>query len=171
MRIARVGSEVRGETDILLTRIAARLQAEGMALAGIVRDLGHDSAAANGCDMKVRVLPDGPVIQITQDLGPGSDACRLDPAAIAEAVAQVEGGALGAAQVFILNKFGPEEAAGRGFVPVIARALDLGVAVLVGVGTANSAAFDSFAGGMAETLPPDADRVRAWCLEGIAAKV
>ncbi len=171
MRIAGVRSAVKGETDRLLTELAGQLQAEGLALAGIVRDAAHEAAYANGCDMHVRVLPAGPSIAITQDLGPGSDACRLNPAAISEAVARVEAGALGAADLFILNKFGPEEAAGRGFVPVIARALDLGLPVLVGVGLANVPAFDAFAGGLAETLPPEPDALRAWCLEGVAARV
>lgn len=170
MRIARVGSAAKGETDRLLTGLAETLQAEGLRLAGIVRDPGHEAAYANGCDMRVRVLPDGPSIAITQDLGPGSDACRLDPAAIAEAVARVEAGALAGADLFILNKFGPEEAAGRGFVPVIARALDMGVPVLVGVGAVNGAAFDAFADGLAETLPSDPEALAAWGREGAKAR-
>ncbi len=170
MRIARVSSEMRGETDRVLAGVADQLQAGGLALAGIVKELGHASAYANGCDMKVRVLPEGPVIQITQNLGTGSDACRLDPGAIATAVSTVESCSLDKADLFILNKFGPEEAAGRGFVSAIAKALEQGIPVLVGVGVgaASREAFDNFAEGLAETLPTDPDTIREWCLAAMS---
>ena len=113
-------------------------------------------------------MPEGPVIQITQNLGAGSDACRLDPGAIVTAVSAVESGSLDKADLFILNKFGPEEAAGRGFISAIVKAMDQGIPVLVGVGTGNREAFDSFAGGLAKTLPDDADTIRDWCLAAMA---
>ncbi len=121
MPIAFVSAPGPGETDRLLAETAAQLARQRVRVAGIVKELSYESASRNGCDMKVRVLPDGPVIRITQNLGKGSDACRLDPAAIADAVARVECCDLADAQVFILNKFGPEEAAGVAFAPSSAR--------------------------------------------------
>lgn len=162
MKMASVTSDERGAIDRLLSGVAARLQADGAALVGIVKDQSHESRFANGCDMKVRVLPEGSVIQITQDLGAGSDACRLDPGAIAQAVAKVEDAAFEDADLFILNKFGPEEAVGRGFCAAIAAALERGVPVLVGVGRANKPAFENFAGGLATALPPQPDALLAW---------
>ncbi|MBK6465848.1 MAG: DUF2478 domain-containing protein [Rhodobacter sp.] len=167
MKIGFVSVEGRGEIDRLLSETAAALAAQGIRTAGIVKDHDHCSAFANGCDMMVRVLPNGAVIKITQDLGEGSDACRLDPSAIAEAVAQVENTALEAAQLFILNKFGPEEAAGRGFRAVIAKALDNGIPVLVGVGKTCRADFETFAGGLAEALPGDPAAISAWCQSAV----
>ncbi len=163
MKLACVTAEGQGATDQLLTEIAVALANDGMNLAGIVKELSYETSFHNGCDMKVKVLPQGPVVQITQNLGEGSDACRLDPAALEEAVARVENGALEGADVFILNKFGPQEAVGRGFVPVISKALDLGIPVLCGVGHASKAAFDSFAGDLAETLQPDSAQIIDWC--------
>ena len=167
MKIGFISVAGRGEIDRLLSETAKALAAQGLRAAGIVKDDGYGSAYANGCDMKVRVLPHGPLIKITQDLGEGSDACRLDPAAIAEAVAQVENVGLDAAQLFILNKFGPEEAAGRGFRAIIARALDHGIPVLVGVGQTCRADFDAFCGGLAEALPADTSAITAWCLSAV----
>jgi hypothetical protein len=166
MKIASVTSPERGGTDQLLSDVAARLQAKGLQLAGIVKDVGYASGFDNGCDMKVRVLPDGPVIKITQDLGKGSDACRLDPGAIANAVASVESGSLDNADLFILNKFGPEEAAGRGFCSVIGAAIDRDIPVLVGVGGASKAAFDTFTGGLASALSPQVQTILEWCTSG-----
>ncbi|MCP3970316.1 MAG: DUF2478 domain-containing protein [Rhodobacteraceae bacterium] len=168
MKIALVSSTERGETDRLLREVAERLQRGGAALCGIVKVAQHVSAFDNGCDMMVRVLPDGPVIEITQSLGKGSDACRLDPGAIADAVSKVESGALQGADLFILNKFGPEEAAGRGFCSVIGQAVEHGIPVLVGVGGASREAFDTFAAGLAETLPPETDVICEWCHAAMA---
>ncbi len=169
MEIAFVSTPERGETDRLLAEAAALLAGQQISVAGIVKELSYESAFENGCDMKVRVLPNGPVIKITQDLGEGSDACRLDPAAIADAVAQVENGDLSLAQVFILNKFGPEEAEGRGFRNVIGRALELGIPVLVGVGSGSREEFDDFTDGLAEPLPADTEAISSWCLTAIAS--
>ncbi len=162
MKIACVTSTERGGTDRLLSDVASQLQKKGVALAGIVKDLDHASAYENGCDVKVRVLPGGPVIKITQDLGAGSDACRLDPGAIAQAVATVENDRFENAELFILNKFGPEEAAGRGFCNAIGAALEQGIPVLVGVGPASKAAFDSFCGGLAEAVAPQPQAILEW---------
>lgn len=168
MKIGYVSSTKKGETDAVLSSLADALRAGGRQVAGIVRDQGHASRFENGCDMKVRVLPDGPVIAITQELGAGSGACRLDPEAIARSVALVEGRGLHGAELFILNKFGPEEAAGRGFREVIAAALDQGVPVLVGVGRGILPEFVDFAGEMATPLPADAEALRAWCAKACA---
>lgn len=163
MIIASVSSTRQGETDRLLTEIADRLLADGKSLAGIVKATEHASQYENGCDMKVRVLPEGPVISITQNLGAGSDACRLDPGAIATVVSTVENRSFDNVDMFILNKFGPEEAAGRGFCAVIGAAVEREIPVLVGVGSACRDAFDAFTGGIAETLRPDLDAILKWC--------
>lgn len=163
MKIARVSSTTRGETDRLLSELADKLQLNGRHLAGIVKDQSHESAFDNGCDMKVRVLPEGSVIRITQNLGAGSDACRLDPSAIVEAVRQVESKSLDGVDLFILNKFGPEEISGHGFCSVIGSVIEQGIPVLVGVGMASREKFDEFAGGLAEALPDDAEALAKWC--------
>ncbi|MDA5093766.1 DUF2478 domain-containing protein [Aliiroseovarius sp. KMU-50] len=168
MKIARISSSERGEVDRLLSEVSEELLAEGSRLAGIVKDQSHDSQFDNGCDMKVRVLPEGKVIQITQNLGAGSDACRLDPGAIAEAVSLVEAGDLSGSDMFVLNKFGPEELNGRGFVSAIGKAVEQGVPVLVGVGLNSREAFDEFAGGEAVELVPEMDAILAWCRHVIA---
>jgi hypothetical protein len=170
MDIAFVSAEGRGETDRLLAEAAADMARGGIRTAGIVKHLPYAGAYENGCDAKVQVLPDGPVIKITQDLGAGSDACRLDPAAIAGAVAAVESSALERADLFILNKFGPEEAAGRGFCAVIGRALELGMPVLVGVGRGARADFDSFTDGLATPVPANAAAIADWCRKAIASR-
>ncbi len=168
MKIAVVSSEKRGETDRLISETAAFLRSKGVRIAGIVKVLEQELDASCSCDMTVQVLPDGPMIPITQDLGEGSDACRLDPGAIARAVGEVEKRPIDGMQIFILNKFGPEEAEGRGFRNAIGAAFAAGVPVLLGVGGASRPAFDTFVEGLAEVLPPEADAIRDWCEQVIS---
>ncbi len=65
--------------------------------------------------------------------------------------------------LLIVNKFGKAEALGRGFRPVIARALELEVPVLVGLNRSNRESFDAFAEGLAEFLPAEPSAILAWC--------
>lgn len=162
MRVGYVSAPGKGETDRLLSGLAEELAAAGWRLSGIVKDLSHESAHANSCDMVVRVLHSGERIQITQNLGPGSGACRLDPGAVADATARVEDGPLELSALLIINKFGPEEAAGRGFVSVIGRALNADVPVLIGVGAGLRDAFDAFVCGIAEPVAPNPEALRDW---------
>lgn len=169
MKVAYVTSKEPGKIDRLLSEFAEKLLSENKKLIGIVKVMNYEASYVNGCDMEVRVLPQGQVIKITQSLGAGSDACRLDPGAIVEAVAQVEASAMQEADLFILNKFGPEEAAGRGFCSVIATALDHGVPVLVGAGGASVASFEDFAGELAVRLPDEEALIYDWVQEAIAS--
>lgn len=171
MKIAVVSSDIRGETDRLISEVARDLESQGATLAGIVKVLEDDAQPPEDCDMDVRVLPDGPNITITQSLGKESMGCRLDPGAIANAVSRVERNPMDSTDLFILNKFGPEEAAGRGFCAVIGMALERDIPVLVGVGKASREALDTFVDGLAETLPPNRDAIRNWCQTAIGAPV
>jgi len=168
MKLAVLSSGVQGEIDLLLSETAGRLQDEGMRLAGVVKVLEENPAEAHACDMRLRVLPNGPRISITQSLGSGSTGCRLNPSALTEAVAAVEQNSMDSADLFILNKFGPQEAEGRGFCAVIGSALERDIPVLVGVGMGCRDAFDAFAGGTAEFLPPDGEEIHKWCVQAMA---
>jgi hypothetical protein len=112
--------------------------------------------------MDVRVLPDGPVLRISQDLGSASKGCRLDPAALETAVGLVEARLGPDVDLLVINKFGKHEAEGRGFRTTIARALDLQIPVLVGVNSLNLSAFMEFAGSEAVRLDPSDDPIYDW---------
>ncbi len=170
MKLAFISSTKRGEIDRLLSLTAARLEADGKRLNGVVKVLEDNPDLAHDCDMDLRVLPDGPNIRITQSLGAGSSACRLNPAAIQEAVAAVEQRSHADADMFLLNKFGPQEGDGHGFRATIATALENGVPVLLGVGGTMREAFAEFAQGLAEELPEDLDEIYRWCETAMAER-
>ncbi len=165
MQLAHVTVHGRGATDRCLAAAVDRMKGAGLRLAGTVQ-VNPQRADRNKCDMDLHVLPDGPVLRISQDLGLAARGCRLDSSALEEAVAATLA-QLDSAALLVVNKFGKQEGEGRGFVPVIAEALDRGLPVLVGVNGLNLPAFEAFAGGLARALPADPDAIFAWGLEAV----
>lgn len=162
MRIGYVMVSDRGETNRLLTTVAQELQAKGLQLAGAVQS-DTECAPEGKCDMDLQILPNGPVIRISQSLGAQSRGCRLDPVALEQAVGLTEAQLSGAVpDLVILNKFGKHEAEGRGFRSTVAKALEAEVAVLVGVNVANIEAFNVFTAGMAEPAGDTVAAVVSW---------
>lgn len=161
MNLAYVTTTDRGATDRLLSAVAEHLLASGAKLAGVVQT-NTECADSSKCDMDVRVLPEGETIRISQSLGAQSRGCRLDPAALEQAVGYVTASLADAPQLLIINKFGKHEADGRGFRPVIAEALAQDIPVLVGVNGLNSEKFRDFTGDEAEQLTPDLRAISEW---------
>ena len=152
----------RGQMDILLAEAALLLQAEGFALAGVVQ-VNEDFDPARACHMDLHVLNGTEVIRISQQLGTLSKGCRLDPAALEQAVGLVARALEAGPALLIVNKFGRQEADGRGFRPLIGQALAAGIPVLTAVSGGYLDAFDSFAEGMGLALPCRQDPILAFC--------
>jgi hypothetical protein len=168
MRLGYVHLPGRGETDRFLAEVVAQLEAAGLCLAGTVQT-NVENCERGKCDMDLRVLPDGPTMRISQDLGAASRGCRLDAGALETAVVAVTA-RLDGAEMLVINKFGKQEAEGRGLAPVIADALDRGLPVLVGVNRMNADAFAGFVDGLAKPLPADVTSVVTWCLTARGAQ-
>jgi glycosyltransferase involved in cell wall biosynthesis len=166
MNLAYTMAPGRGDTDLILHRLASRLAARGFRCCGTVQ-INSERADAGPCDMDVQVLAGGPVLRISQDLGPLARGCRLDPAALETAAGLVSASLARGADILIVNKFGKHEAEGRGFRTVIAEALALGIPVIAGVNALNLPAFEQFAEGLASRLPPDCDALVDWAIKTI----
>lgn len=164
--LAYVIGEGQGETDRLLAEVAARLQARGWPLAGVVQ-INTDREAGGPCDMDLAVLGLPERVRISQSLGPGSTGCRLDPEGLETAVGLVAvalaKAKAKAPRLLIVNKFGKAEIEGRGFRPLIGEALAAGIPVLTGVKTLNLGGFCDFAGGFETPLETDIDAILRWC--------
>ena len=167
-------STERGHLDRLMAAVAARLVGQGLRVGGVVRadfyaSGGRGAAAtADPCGWSLAVLPEADEIAIQQDLGAGSTACRLDAGALEDAAGILAARLERPLDILILNKFGPVEAEGRGFRPVIAAALERGLPVLVGLPHAQKEAFEAFSGGLATGLAPELDVILDWCAKVIA---
>lgn len=155
----------QGAGDRLLFAAAAQLQAAGLRLAGAVQ-ANRDRSDRRNCDMDLHVLTGADVVRISQDLGVNSRGCRLDAAGL-ERVAGLVAAALDQPlrpELLIINKFGKQEAEGRGFRPLIGQALAAGIPVLIAVKDGNRGAFDAFAQGMAEPVGADLPAILDWAL-------
>lgn len=161
MKLAYVTLLGRGRTDALIAEVADLLAVDGVKLAGTVQS-NIERPNRRKCDMDLVVLPNGPIVRISEDRGDLARGCTLDSGALEQTVVAVQQRLMGA-QMLVVNKFGKREAEGRGLVPVIAEALELGLPVLIGVNGLNLAAFLAFAGEDVSPLPADPLSVATWC--------
>lgn len=131
--------------DPLLAALADRWQGEGLRLAGLVQRTPEEPAGSR-CNMVVELLPGGKRLPISENRGSGARGCRLDQGLLVEALSAAESCLDTGTDLLILNRFGKVEADGGGGRAMIARAVELGVPVLVAVPWRNVAAFRAFAG-------------------------
>ena len=91
MKFAYTIAPGRGETNLLLADVAGVMTSAGLRVCGTVQ-IDTDREKVHHCDMDVQVLPDGPLIRISQSLGTLSRGCRLNTDALEQAVALIEQG-------------------------------------------------------------------------------
>ncbi|MFN7223049.1 MAG: DUF2478 domain-containing protein [Paracoccaceae bacterium] len=168
MKLAYVTLQGRGRTDELIAAVADQLMKDGLRLAGTVQS-NIERPDRRKCDMDLIILPDGPVVRISEDRGDLARGCMLDSGALEQTVVAVQQ-RLADAQVLIVNKFGKRESEGKGLVPIIAEALELGLPVLIGVNGLNLAAFLAFAGEAAHALQADVSTIADWCNAALAVQ-
>lgn len=152
--------------DTLIAQCAAGLIASGFRLGGVVQSNPHRPGRRR-CDMHVKDLLGGDEIRISLDRGNEARGCRLDPDAFACINAWVERAVLERVDLLIINKFGKEEAHGRGLRPVIADALIAEIPLMIGVSTRNLCDFLTFVGDSATRLEPGIEAMTAWCRSAI----
>lgn len=156
--------------DNLLARCADDLAASGYRLGGVVQSNLHRQGRRK-CDMYLRDLLTGETVLISADRGNEAIGCRLNPAAFVQVGVWGERALAAGVDLLILNKFGKEEARGRGLRPLMADALMAGVPVVVGVSSHNLDAFLDFAGGMGTSLAPERHAVVSWCRNAVGHRV
>ncbi len=166
MQIAYTVAPTRGDTDLLLYRVAAQLAAEGLKTSGTVQ-INTELDQPGPCDMDVLILPDGPTIRISQSLGKDASGCRLDREALETAVGIVQSSLDNQPDILFINKFGKHEADGRGFRDVIGAAFERDIPVLVGLNRKNQTPFMDFTGGLAQGIAPDQAALIAWARAAI----
>jgi nucleoside-triphosphatase THEP1 len=154
--------------DAVMAGAAETLAAAGWRVAGAVQ-ANLERPDRRRCDMRLRDLASGEETLISQDLGDEAEGCRLDLDAFARASLLVERALEAGADVLIVNRFGKQEAQGRGFVGAIAQALGRGAPVVVAVSPQNLDACEAFAGEPLQRLAPDATAIADWCARAIAA--
>ena len=147
----------------LLAGFAARMKAQGMRVAGIVEVAAQ--CDGGGCGrLAVRDLSTWETIPISQDLGPGSTACNLDPRGLATACAEVQRAIAAGADIVVLSKFGKQEAARGGLSDAFRAAFEAGLPIVTAVSPAMAPDWLAFAGECSEFVDATTDSLDAWWL-------
>lgn len=163
-----VNIQGRGKIDDLLYALAHDLDARGVRVAGAVQRNVPDDADTS-CDMDLKILTGQRSVRISQSLGAHASGCRLDPRALEDAVGEVEASlnAPTPPDLLIVNKFGRQEAEGRGFRTAIGAALLRDIPTLIGVRDGYLAELEDWAGDMAQ--PVAAKDIKDWCAQAVAS--
>ncbi len=162
-QIGYVIVEASGQADAMMADVAQRLAAKGLSVAGAVQ-VTFPTPPGHRTGMSLRILSDGAILPISLETGGASTGCRLDPDGFERGVAHVDASLSDDTDLLIVNKFGQREAEGRGFVPVIARAIETGVPVMTSVSLSKLATFRSFAETLAIEIPRTGLDMLNWCL-------
>ncbi len=167
--------EQRATADALIRAVVAPLRAQGVAVAGAMQvnpdgtpdgDIPPDpqqGTEARRSHMDLHLLPGAEVVRISQDLGGGAQGCRLDPDGLERAAGLTAVALDRGADLLIINKFGKQEADGRGFRPLIGEALLRDIPVLVSVAPGQLPAFQDFVGPLGQRLPARIESILDWC--------
>jgi nucleoside-triphosphatase THEP1 len=147
--------------DDILSRVAHALKAEGFIVCGTLQKNFPDPVLA--CPiMHVENIATGALSNITQNLGAGSTGCRLDPVALAGVAAELLRSLDGPADLMILNRFGKDEAEGRGLRSVAEKSVAAGVPVLTVLRPEFLAAWQDFTGNESQLLDADFGKIMNW---------
>ncbi len=161
MQIAAVVRNGSCDVDQLLKDAARDLQEKGYRVGGVVR-VNERQADTHPCDVVLEELTTGNTIPLSQDCGPTATGCQLDTAALARVAGLVDASIEQALDLLIINKFGKREAEGSGFLETIARAVEIGIPVIVSVSEDHGEAWNTFCGKNSQLLAPERDVVKHW---------
>ena len=154
--------------DAAITDAVAKLRADGIDVRGLLQEgvQGSDSCCAT---LFLKDIGSGRRVEIFQNRGRETRGCRLDASGLAEASAWLREAIESRPDVLVFNRFGRQEADGRGLLNEIGTAAMAGIPVLVPVNEVLLPEWDAFSGGAYDRLPADPDRVVQWCRSIVAA--
>ncbi len=147
--------------EALLDNVARSLAARGVRLGGVIQH-ALPARGEQACGMQLENLETGERFHLSQNLGAGSAACRLDADALARGAMAVRAAVEHRVELVVINKFGAQEAAGAGLRDDMAQAVAIGVPVLTAVAERFVPDWKAFAGDDCALLPPRLDAVLSW---------
>lgn len=145
----------------LLADVAASRAREGFRVGGVVEMATPAPGGACG-RLALRDLATGALFPISQDLGPASTSCNLDPGGIAAACKAIEDALERGVDLIVISKFGKQEAARGGLADAFRAAVTAQVPIMTAVSPALADAWNAFAGPLADYLPADRQAVEYW---------
>jgi hypothetical protein len=152
--------------DAALAEAARRLQAAGLRVGGLLQE-GQSGGPSCCASLRLRDIATGRRVALFQDRGAGSRGCRLDPSGLAEAAGWLREAIEARPDVLFVNRFGRQEAGGRGLLDEIGCATVSDIPVVVPVPESLWPSWLAFVEGGSSAVAPDAGAIAAWCLERI----
>jgi hypothetical protein len=166
VRLAAVVYDAGFKIDDFLTRVADRLGADRINMAGVLQENAGDEAGVCSAMTLVDLTSRGR-FRISQDLGSQAEGCRLDAHGLAEIGALLDRPLGHDVELLILNRFGKAEAEGGGLRSAFVRAIEAGIPVVTAVRSPYIAAWSEFHERLAVDLTPDLGAVLAWCRDAV----
>ena len=162
MAVAAIVYDQNDHADRLLAVVARELAQSGVRVGGLVQHNIRRSSDAP-CVMELEDVATGERYRITQDLGCGSDSCCLDASMLAEASVAVRNAIAATTDLVIVNKFGTQEATGRGLRDELGQVVAAGIPLLTTVGDHYLEQWREFTGDASVLLPASLPAVLNWC--------
>lgn len=162
--LAAITLPAEADAEGFLLPIVNALRAAGWKVGGMT---APDDELKDLCrrPMHLEDLITGERVKISQDLGPQSNSCSLDPGQLAIAGRFIQRAIDEGVDLVVVNKFGKREAAGAGLREEIIGVLGAGLPLLTTVKPEIVDAWREFVGEYGVLLPADAAGVRAWCTQ------
>jgi Protein of unknown function (DUF2478) len=110
----------------------------------------------------LRSIASGARYSMFQDLGPGSTACRIDPAGLLLAGEAVRRDIAAGCDLVLLNRFAKLEAERQGLISAFAAAVEAGVPLLTSVSPAFQGAWKRFAAPLFVMIPAEPETIDGW---------
>lgn len=159
--IAAVIYEADGAIDDRLRAAVADCRRRGLRVGGIIQHNAGDCAGA-GFNMEIEDLASGGRVSIVDPSITNPNDCRLDAAGLARAAAYLDPARQAGVDLVVVNRFGRQEALGRGLRAEIAALAAEGVPVLVAVRADFLADFEAFAGPDWRRIEAEAGPICGW---------
>ncbi|WP_035690674.1 DUF2478 domain-containing protein [Azospirillum halopraeferens] len=161
----RPGALVHGPgshaVDALLERFAFALKRRGFRVGGVIqRNFGGGEHCAE--QMELVDVATERRFGISQNLGRGSQSCRVDPTGVADASQALRRAVEERADLIVVNKFAGLEAHGGGLAHEMLTAIAEGIPLLTSVGSRFLNEWNAFTGGYGDLLSPDDEAVWRW---------
>src|SRR5262245_7091905 len=110
----------------------------------------------------LRSIASGVRYSMFQDLGPGSTACRIDPAGVLLAGEAARRDIAAGCDLVFLNRFAKLEAEHQGLMSAFAAAVEAEVPLLTSVSPAFQGAWERFAAPLFVMLPAEPETIDGW---------
>ena len=156
----------RLDVDAVLVSVTDLLRSRGIRASGLLQHFGPPTPAGKR-SMYVEDIASGERVRLDLPRGSGATGCSLDPNALAKAACLLRRAIRSRPDVLIVNRFGQQEAEGRGMRPELAEAVCAGLPTLVAVSESFLSEWESFVGGPGRILPAKRGAIVSWVCQRV----